>query len=86
MVALPIIWLRAVIVLWPFLPPWWFLFIILFKDRNISRWPIMYSSMTFSIETQVVEGSEGSYVVDWLTLFVFWCDTVYFKCLGAFFA
>ena len=42
--------------LWPFLPPWWFLFIILFEDRNNSRWPIMYSSMTFSIVHKLLRG------------------------------
>ena len=51
-----IIWFRAVIVLWPFLPPWWFLFIILFEDRNDSRWPIMYSSMIFSIGDKLFSG------------------------------
>ena len=42
--------------LWPFLLPWWFLFIMLFEDRNDSRWPIMYSSIIFSIVHKVLRG------------------------------
>jgi len=55
-VIVSIIWFRAVIVLWPFQSPWTFLFIMFFENRNNSRWPIMYSSIIFSIVHKLLRG------------------------------
>ena len=50
------IWVRAVVVLWPFLPPWWLSCMILFVVRNGSRWVMIYSSMIFSIVHRLLSG------------------------------
>ena len=50
------IWLSAVIVLWPFLPPWWLLLMISLSLRNVSRCPIIYSSMIFSMVHKLLIG------------------------------
>ena len=44
------------VVLWPFLPPWWLSCIILFLVRKGSRWFMMYSSMIFSIVQRLFSG------------------------------
>merc|ERR1711889_16325 len=50
------IWFRAVVVLWPFLPPWWLSCIILFFVKNGSRWVMKYSSIIFSIVLRLLSG------------------------------
>ena len=33
---------------------------------------------------KVIEGSEGTYILDWFALLVLWCDAVNFEYLGEF--
>ena len=82
--TLSIIWFRAVIVLWPFRPPWWFLFIMLFEDRNNSRWPIMYFSMIFSIVHKLLRGLKDPIVYIGLPFLCFGVNGSILKIWGNF--
>ena len=71
--------------LWPFLPPWWLLLMILLSFRNVSKCPMMYSSIIFSIVHRLLIGLYEPILYIGLPFLCLGEYSIYLECLRKFF-